>query len=133
MTEYTSKQVSINKPDSLIYQSLSSFDNFTPMLKDRVESWEAMEDTCSFKAKGFTMKLRMIDRVPSKHIKIGGDNMPFEFYFWIQLHRVSDNDTRMKLTAHAKLNTMMKMMIGKKLEKAINEIAEQIADTFNRI
>lgn len=133
MTEYVSKQVAINKPDTLIYQALSSFDNFTPILKDKVDGWQATADTCSFSMKGLTLKLKMMDKEPSKVIKITGDNMPFEFYFWIQLHQVSEVDTRMRLTIHAKLNAMLKMMVGKKLQTAVNDMAEQIANSFNSI
>ncbi|MBE9488138.1 MAG: polyketide cyclase [Bacteroidetes bacterium] len=133
MTEYVSKQVAINKPDSMIYMSLSNFDNFSPMLKDKVEGWQATVDNCSFKLKGFTLKLKMLEKEPCKTIKISGDDIPFEFYFWVQLHQVAEGDTRMRLTIHAKLNKMMKMMIGKKLQKGVDEMANQIANSFNNI
>lgn len=133
MNKYESKQVRINKPDSVIFQSLADFNNFTPMLADKVEEWQATEDSCSFKVKGFTLKLLMVNREENRLIKVTGDNMPFEFFFWIQLHRVEEFDTRMKLTVHAKLNVMMKMLLGKKLEKGIDDMAEQIASAFNRI
>ncbi len=131
MTEYTSKQVRITKPDSIIYEALSRFDNFTPMLKDKVEGWEADGDICSFKVKGFTVKLRIIEKTPNSTIKITGEEMPFEAHFWIQLKEIEDNDTRMRLTIKAELNTMMKMMVGKKLQKGLDDIADQIATGFN--
>ena len=131
MTEYKSNQVKITKPDSLVYDSLSRFDNFTPLLKDKVEQWEADSDSCSFKAKGFTIKLRMIEKEPNSLIKIIGEDMPFEACFWIQLKSVDTNDTRMRLTVKAELNTMMKMMIGKKLQKGLDDMADQIAMGFN--
>lgn len=133
MNKYESRQVQINKPDFVIFQSLSNFSNFTPMLADKVDEWQATEDCCSFKVKGFTLKLVMINKEENKLIKVTGDKMPFEFFFWIQLHRVDDFDTRMKLTIHAKLNMMMKMMLGKKLEKGIDEVAEHIAKAFNSL
>ena len=133
MTEYVSKQVAINKPDHIIYQTLCSFDNFTPIAKDKVECWQATEDTCSFKAKGLSVKLKMVDKEPSKVLKISGDEMPFEFFFWIQLKQVAENDTRMRLTLRANLNPMMKMMFGKKMQKGIDEIAQQMAASFNSI
>ena len=133
MTKYESQQVNINKPDFVIFQSLSKFSNFTPMLQDKVDEWQANDDNCSFKVKGLTLKLMMIDKEENKVIKVTGDDMPFEFYFWIQLIGVSNCETCMKLTVHAKLNTMMKMMIGKKLAKGINDMAAQIAEAFNKI
>ncbi len=131
MEKYESNQVRIERPDYEIYQSLSKFSNFTPILADKVEDWQATDEKCSFKLKGFTLSMVMIDKEENKLIKVTGDNMPFEFFFWVQLHRVSDSDTRMRLTAHAKLNMMLKMMIGKKLQKGINDMAEQIAAAFN--
>ncbi len=133
MEKYESHQVQICKPDYVIYQSLSKFSNFTPILQDKVEGWQATDDSCTFKVKGFNLSLVMIDREENRLIKITGNEMPFEFYFWVQLHKVSEIDTRMRLTAHAKLNVMMKMMLGKKLQKGINEMADQIAASFNNI
>ena len=52
---------------------------------------------------------------------------PMDFAFWIQLHKVSDTDTRMRLVLHIELNMMMKMMIGGKLQGASDQIAEGIA------
>ena len=131
MTEYVSKQVRINKPDSQIYQVLSSFNNFTAILQDKVENWRATENSCAFRVKGIDLRLSIVDKQPCKVIKITGDQMPFDFFFWIQLVSVDTYDTRMRLTLKAKLNAMMKMMIGKKIERGVNEMAEQIAKAFN--
>lgn len=133
MTEYTSKQVQILKPDYLIFETLSSFSNFTPMLADKVENWEATVDKCSFKAQGFTVKLKMIERTPNSIIKITGDDIPFEFYFWIQLKKVDVCDTRLRLVVKAELNLMMRTMIGSKLQKGLDQMAENIATAFNQI
>ena len=127
MQEYISKQVQILRPAEQIYQVISRFDNLTPALQGRVEDWEATELTCSFKAKGFTIRLLMDERVEPKHVKIIGDGVPMDFAFWIQLHKVDTNDTRLRLVLHAELNMMMKMMIGSKLQQALDQIADGIA------
>lgn len=133
MQEYTSKQQRILRPAEQIYTLVSRFDNLTPALADKVEEWEATEDRCSFKAKGFTVRLRMEERVAFKHVKITGDDggVPVDFAFWIQLHKVSDTDTRLRLVLHIELNMMMKMMIGGKLQDALDRIAEGIAKAFD--
>ena len=133
MQEYISKQHQILRPAEQIYAVISHFDNLTPALADRVEEWQATEDRCSFKTKGFTVKLRMEEREAPKHVKIVGDEggVPVDFAFWIQLHKVSDTDTRLRVVLHIDLNMMMRMMIGSKLQGAVDQIAEGIARAMN--
>lgn len=133
MQEYISKQQQVLRPAEQIFAAISRFDNLTPALQDKVEEWQADEEQCSFKVKGLTVKLRMEERVEPKHVKIVGDQggVPVDFAFWIQLHKVSDTDTRLRIVLHAELNMMMKMMIGGKLQQAVDQIAEGIARAMN--
>ena len=133
MQEYISKQHQILRPAEQIYAVISRFDNLTPALADRVEEWQATEERCSFKAKGFTVKLRMEERIAPQHVQIVGDEggVPMDFAFWIQLHKVSDTDTRLRVVLHIDLNMMMRMMIGSKLQGAVDQIAEGIARAMN--
>ena len=133
MQEYISKQHQILRPAEQIYAVISRFDNLTPALADRVEEWQATEERCSFKAQGFPVKLRMEERNAPKHVKIVGDEggVPMDFAFWIQLHKVSDTDTRLRVVLHIDLNMMMRMMIGSKLQGAVDQIAEGIARAMN--
>lgn len=91
MQEYISQQQRILRPARMIYDLVSRFDNLTPALADRVEEWRADEDTCSFKAKGFTVKLRIAEREAPKTVKIVGDDggVPMDFSFWLQLKEVA--------------------------------------------
>lgn len=122
-------------PAEAVYAVISRFDNLTPAVQDKVEDWTADENHCSFKAKGFTVKLQIIDKEAPKFVKITGDEggVPVDFNFWIQLHSVSERDTRIRLVVHAELNMMMRMMIGGKIKTALDQIVESIATTFNTI
>ena len=132
MQRYESKQVQIRRPAKMVYGMLSDFSNFTPILADRVEEWQATSDTCSFKAQGFTVALRIVEREADKLIKIVSDGgTPFAFTLWMQLHEVAPDDTRMRLVAEVDLNMMMRMMIGGKISGALDQLAQQIADSFN--
>ena len=133
MQEYISKQHRILRPAEQIYAVISRFDNLTPAVADRVEEWQATEETCSFKAKGFTVKLRIAEKEAPKTIKIvGGDGgVPMDFAFWLQLKEVAPYDTRRRLVLHIGLNMMMRMMIGSKIQGAIDQIAEALAKSFN--
>ena len=74
MQEYISKQQQILRPAAQIFPLISDFSLLTPAVADKVEDWQATADRCSFKAKGFTVALRIDEKVENKHIKITGDD-----------------------------------------------------------
>lgn len=132
MEKYESKQQQIRRSAEQIYSALASFNNFSPMVEGRVDEWSADDDVCSFKVKGMPVRLRMVEREPHKTIKIQGDDgTPIDFTFWLQLKEVAPYDTRMRIVVHAELNMMMRMMIGKKLQGAVDQMAEAIAMALN--
>ena len=135
MQEYISKQQQIFRSAAQIYPLITNFSLLTPAVADKVEEWQASEDQCSFKVKGFTVALRIAEKVENKHVKITGDGgtVPMDFAFWIQLHEVSESDTRIRLVLHAELNMMMRMMIGKKLQGGLDQAVEGFAKAFNQI
>lgn len=133
MEKYESKQQQILKPAAFVFPLISRFDALTPALRDKVEEWQADEDTCSFKVKGFTVRLRIAERVENKHVKITGDEggVPVDFAFWIQLHEAGVGDTRIRMVLHAELNMMMRMMIGGKIQGGLDKAVEGLAVAFN--
>ena len=134
MQEYISKQQQVFRSAGQIFPLISNFSLLTPAVADKVEDWQATEDRCSFKFKGFTVALRIEEKVENKHIKVTGDGgtIPMDFSFWIQLHQVSEGDTRIRLVLHADLNMMMRMMLGKKLQAGLDQAVEGLAMAFNR-
>ncbi len=69
-----------------------------------------------------------MEREEPKLIKLRGtDVCLFEFQVWIQLLDNGPYDTRLRITAEAELNMMMKMLLKGKLEKGINQLAEGLA------
>ncbi len=136
LEKYISKQQQILKPAVRIFPLISRFDMLTPALQDKVEEWTATEDTCSFKVKGFNVALRIVERVENKHIKITADEqngVPVDFSFWIQLQEAAESDTRIRMVLHAELNTMMRMMIGSKIEGGLDKAVEGLAMAFNQM
>lgn len=140
--KYTSKQVRIARQDEAIFRVLSSFENFTPILADKVEGWEATDDTCKFRAKGFSIGLKMAEREPNKLIKVCADDaaggVPIPFTFWAQMKDTTPGDsaaatphTHMRIVLDIELNPMMKMIVGNKMQEAVDSIADQIAHAFN--
>jgi len=134
MEKYESKQARIRRPAAMVYAVASDFNNFTPMLRDKVEDWQADTETCSFKVQGFRMALRMVEKQAPEMVKIAGEQpSPVDFTFWLQLHEAAPDDTRMRLTLHADLPMMIRMMIGGKMQQALDQVAEKIAESFNNM
>lgn len=134
MEKFESKQHQIRRSAAEVWAVLSDFNNFTPLVADKVEDWRVEGDECFFRVKGISVGLRMVEKVPAELIKLeAADVSPVGFTFWVQLREVEPYDTRMRLVLHAELNMMLKMMLSSKLESGIDTLAEQIAKGFNAI
>jgi carbon monoxide dehydrogenase subunit G len=136
MSKYTSKIGEINKSDELIYNFLTDFNNLKSVIpSDKVKDFEATEDTCKFNIEGVGQAgLKIIEKEPHKLIKITSDGKsPFSFFFWVQLKSIenSENKTAIRLTIDANLNPMMKMMVGKHLQKGVDAMVDQVVVFFN--
>ena len=132
MQKYTSKQVQILQPSDKVYNVVSNFNNFTPVLKDQIDGWSATENSCLFKVKGIPMKMEIVEKEPSKVVKfVSSGHTPIAFTLWLQLRSLSENDTRMRLVLHAEMSLMIKMAVGSKIQDGLDEIAENLAAGFN--
>lgn len=134
MEKYESKQVRIERPAAMIYNTLSDFNNFTPIVADKLDKWEVQGHSCTFCVKGFEMTLHIVEKEPDKLVKIvSADGSPVDFTLWLQLIAISDNDTRMRVVLHTKLNMMLKMMIGNKLRDGLDQVVDRVAEAFNNM
>ncbi|MGL5682055.1 MAG: hypothetical protein ACRDDZ_03245 [Marinifilaceae bacterium] len=72
--------------------------------------------------------ISIVEREENKMVKLKENGaLPFDFTLWIQVIEKGPYDTRMKITLHAELNMMMKMMLKGKLSKGVNSMAEGLA------
>ncbi|HKL08505.1 MAG TPA: SRPBCC domain-containing protein [Bacteroidales bacterium] len=136
MSKYTSKIGKINKQDQLIFNFLSDFRNLESVIpEDKISDFEATEDRCKFTIEGIGQAgLKTVDKDPYKLIKITSDGKaPFGFSLWIQLKPIEPekNTTALRLTIDAQLNPMMKMMVGKHLQKGIDSLVDHMVTFFN--
>lgn len=133
MEKYESHQRQILRPAETVYRLVSDFTMLTPAIADKVEEWQATPDECSFKAKGFRVGLRIIEREQNRTVKIGGgEGVPVNFTFWIQLKEVAPEDTRIRLVLHADIPFAVKMMIGSKIQPVIDRMVDSVAEAMNR-
>jgi carbon monoxide dehydrogenase subunit G len=123
-----SKIGKVQNTDERIFQFLSDFRNFDRLIPPDVEGWESDANRCHFRLKGQAIELQIVERIPFKTIKIQSDDgSAFPFTFWIQFVSVSAYDTRVRLTVHADVNMMMKVVLKKQLKKGLDQLVDQLA------
>lgn len=92
----------------------------------KVQDFAATEDRCTFKISPVgNVGIEIIEREPFKTIKIQGEkSVPFPVILWVQLAEMDEDHCKIRLTLHAELNPMIKMMVGGYLEKGIDKVAD---------
>jgi hypothetical protein len=140
--KYISEPREIPFPQELVYGKLSNLKNLEQFvsaekieeLKQKgvntagfsAEDFVASEDRCSFKISPLgNVGIEIVEREPFKTIKLQGEKqVPFPVTFWIQLAAIDERHCKIKLTLHAELSMMVRMMVGSHLEKGIDKVAD---------
>lgn len=132
-----SKIGTIAKPQSEIYELISKLNNLDKYIpSEKVQNWQSTENSCSFSVPNVgEINLEIVNREPVKTIKFSGGtvNQPMNFHFWIQLKEVAINDTKVKLTIDLEIPAMMKMMVKKPIQEALNSLVDQLPRMFANI
>lgn len=94
----------------------------------KLEDFEATDDYCSFKISPLgQVGIEVVAREPFRTIKFQGEkSVPFPVTFWIQLVPAEQDSCKIRLTLHAELSIMIKMMVGSYLEKGIEKLADML-------
>lgn len=147
MEKYTSKVQVINHDQKTVYNYLSNFENLAEYLNSgliekitkqipqvKITDFESDRDSCQFKISGFGLaKINIVNREPYKTVKVqNSGGLPLNFTFWIQLLPVDEMSTKMRLTLHAEMNVMLKMMAGNRLQDGIDQLANTLSGLHYR-
>lgn len=130
--KYESKVCAIPQDAHVVYQVLSNLENLNRVRdlipQDKVQELEITPDSIRVKVDGLGQKItiRIVDREEDKMIKFGLDNMPMAANFWIQLKQMAPMDTRVRLTLHADIPMMFRMMLSNKLQTGLDQAAEML-------
>jgi carbon monoxide dehydrogenase subunit G len=144
LNKYVSEVKLIDHNQQVVFNYLSNFENLSTYLNSgliekitekipqiKITDFESDQDTCKFNITGMGVaEIKIVNREPFKTIKVeSSGSLPLSFTFWIQLLQENQYKTKMRLTLHAELSMMIKMMAGNKLEEGIN----QLADTLSKL
>jgi len=133
MAKIESKIGALGQNEDQVYNFLSDFRNLDPLVPhDKISNWESTQDTCRFDIAGAgTISMVIIEREPHKLIKLQSQSQsPVPFTLWMQMKQVSEQDTRIKLTAKAEMNPFMKAMVSKYLKKGLDGIVDKLSEHF---
>jgi hypothetical protein len=140
-SKYTSDVKIIQHNQEIVYNYLSDLKNIEPFFNEYTlaqisQQFQKINITgvnCDNDSIVFNISqvgeagLRILERESPKMVKITGTGkIPFELYLWIQILPISIYQCKIRLTIHAHLNVMMKMMVGKKMQEGINKLAEAL-------
>ena len=139
MNTYESKQKQLFVSQIEAYNKLSDLKNIEPYVsaikqqfQDKIQDISIDSNYISLSVENINVVFKIIDREEYKTIKFAVDNIPLSANIWIQLKEISEMETRMKLTIKADIPFFLKPMVGDKLEKGIDEIANAIALAINK-
>lgn len=144
LNKYISQTKLINNNQQVVFNYLSNFENLSGYLNSgliekitekipqiKITDFQSNQDSCKFNITGLGVaEIKIVNRDPFKSIKVeSSGGLPLSFTFWIQLIPVDVYQTKIRLTLHAEMSMMIKMMAGSKLEEGIN----QLADTLSKL
>ena len=132
MTEFISEIKTIPCKNQTVYETLADLNNLEKIKNripaDKIEDFSFDSDSCSFTiSPAGKVRFCIVNREPSKTIKLASDQSPVEITMWIQLKETGEKETKMRLTIKADLNPFLKPMLSKPLQDGINQMADVLA------
>ncbi|MCF6358252.1 MAG: hypothetical protein L3J54_10645 [Draconibacterium sp.] len=142
LNKYRSDVKLIEHNQQVVFNYLSNFDNLSGYLNSgliekitekipqiKITDFQSDQDSCKFNITGLGVaEIKIVNREPFKTIKVeSSGGLPLSFVFWIQLIPVDQFQTKLRLTLHAEMSMMIKMMAGSKLEEGINNLADTLS------
>jgi len=143
LNKYVSEVKLIKHNQQVVFNYLSNFENLSAYLNSgliekitekvpqiKITDFQSDQDSCKFNITGLGVaEIKIVKREPFRTIKVeSSGGLPLSFTFWIQLIDVDPYQTKMRLTLHAEMSMMIKMMAGSKLEEGINQLADTLSN-----
>lgn len=129
MQEYKSKKGVVSKAPYELYMAFVDMRNFLQMLpEDKRQSVQADYDTITANVQGFSIGAKVTRRLPYSHIELvdwGNSPVPFKVDLEFESTGAPDK-TLFSITLSAELNFMMKMMVGGKIQGALDKVVDSL-------
>ena len=128
MVNYKSKRAVVSKAPYELYMAFVDMRNFMQFLpEDKKEGVTADYDSIQATVQGFTIGVKVVDRVPYSKIEFADDGAPFQFRLKLHFDPATDPyKTDFQIVVDAELNFMMKTLLGGKIKEALDKIVDAL-------
>ena len=149
MAKYESSVKQVNAPVERVYSVISDLERLRPVIEmaqnnemikeklreagqdpaqlEKLKDMNLTSDRVSFPAPMVgEVAVAIIEREENKCVKFETEKSPIDANLWTQVLPVTDTTSKMRVTLKADLNPMMKMILGSKLEKGIDQFADML-------
>lgn len=128
VTEVKGKEVLLKQTPFLLFNAFTDLRNFAGSLPQELKAKvEATSDTIVAEVQGFRLGVRITERQPYSLIRLSEEGQsPFPFQVSFHFDPVGLDSTLFHMELRAELNVMMKMMLGSRLQEAVDRLTEQI-------
>ena len=126
---FKSKDVDLNHPSFAVFATFSDLTLF----KDRIpaeyrDKVTLTKDTAEGDYNGMHLGVRVVDRIPNSRIVFRPmEGIPLDGTLYIDIDDTSSSTCKMKLTIEAQMNFLMKAMLGRKIQSALDQITDQLS------
>lgn len=129
-TEIKSRHAVVSKAPYILYMGFTDMRNFVQFLpEDKRSGITADSDTIHATVQGFSIGVKVSERRPYSMLEFVDDGAPFSFSVRMYFDAVNgeSDKTDFHIEIVADLNLMMKMMLGSKLQEAVDRMVDGLA------
>ena len=131
LTTIQSKHGIIARQPAEMYMAFSDMRNFIQFLpEDKKQGVTADYDSLSATVQGFTIGVKVHERVPYSRLEFVDNGAPFAFHVVLHFDPAAADPykTDFHILFEAELNLMMKMMLSGKIQEGLDKIVDGLED-----
>lgn len=127
--EIKSKSAVVSKAPYELYMAFVDMRNFVQFLpEDKKQGVTADYDTLHAEVQGFSIGVKVTDRIPYSRLEYADDGAPFRFKLSMLFDPAGADPcrTQFQIVLDAELNFMMKTLLGGKLKDALDKVVDAL-------
>lgn len=126
---FDSKHGTVSRIPEELYMQFTDMRNLLNAVPEQYkDDVKADADSVNATVKGFNIGVRVAERQPYSLIRLSDDNGPFPFGVTFHFDRAPEGKTDFFIEADAELNYMMKIMLGSKIQEALDKVVDTLVD-----